>query len=818
MPQFRVSDDRLSELGTATVDIGARNPHWNAFCDRAIVELRRLTLLAIALLFGALLPAYPVLVIGAALLVATWAAKRGGIPGRVVVTICLCMFVQGVRGYSRMGRHAAARTSLVTARPAPARCDGIGEVLSSPVRAGAFRFDVAAEGVHCDGTSDLWSGAVRLYLDEMDEALVRGDRIAFIAQLGVPEAYANDAVEHPGLALGARTPALSGGALYVRLLGRGRGPPAWVDSARNHVRRRIQATFARDTEALARALMLGETDLSLEEGDRFRTSGLAHLLAVSGVHLALAVGASVRGLRALLSRIGSLTERLDVGRLAAGFGVPLSWIYADFAGGSGSARRAALMLSVSYVTTAWNRKSSAPRSLALSGALAASSDPLVILDASFSLSLVATVGLMVLGGPLTEFFARKIRWKPVATSLGATVAATLACVPVLASLGSSVPLAGIPLNLVAVPLGELAALPLCLAHGLLAPWPAAERWTAQTAGGALRLVDALAAIGSQWQGFELPPPTPGEYAILVTATALALVLRLPRSRLVYLATGATLLLALTEGALRLSPRKLRVTFLDVGQGDSAVIETPHGGVIVVDGGGLVGSPTDVGRRVLAPFLRAKRLRQVSLVVLSHPHPDHFGGLSEGLAGARVETVWDSGLGRQEGVSGGYQAWLHKMTVQHAAMPSLGDMCGLHMIDEVRLEVLAPCPSFDSDRGANDNSIVLRVTYGERSVLFVGDAEHAEEALLLRDHASKLHADVLKVGHHGSRTSTGSAFLAAVSPRVAVISSGVRNRFGHPVRRTLDTLADAHVDVLRTDRRGAITIESDGRSLEVRTAR
>jgi competence protein ComEC len=132
-----------------------------------------------------------------------------------------------------------------------------------------------------------------------------------------------------------------------------------------------------------------------------------------------------------------------------------------------------------------------------------------------------------------------------------------------------------------------------------------------------------------------------------------------------------------------------------------------------------------------------------------------------------------------------------------------------------VEVLAPCPSFDPDRGANDNSLVVRVSYGERAVLFVGDTEHEEEATLLAGDGARLHADVLKVGHHGSRTSTTPAFLAAVHPGEAVVSAGCRNRFGHPSPVTLATLAQAGVRVWRTDRDGAVTVTTDGHGLDVR---
>jgi competence protein ComEC len=132
-----------------------------------------------------------------------------------------------------------------------------------------------------------------------------------------------------------------------------------------------------------------------------------------------------------------------------------------------------------------------------------------------------------------------------------------------------------------------------------------------------------------------------------------------------------------------------------------------------------------------------------------------------------------------------------------------------------MEVLAPCPSFDADRGPNDNSFVLRISYGARALLLVGDAEHEAEAALLAGAGDRLRADVLKVGHHGSRTSSTPAFLAAVGARDAIVSVGARNRFGHPHASTLANLAAAGARVWRTDRDGAVVVTTDGQSLEVR---
>jgi competence protein ComEC len=209
---------------------------------------------------------------------------------------------------------------------------------------------------------------------------------------------------------------------------------------------------------------------------------------------------------------------------------------------------------------------------------------------------------------------------------------------------------------------------------------------------------------------------------------------------------------------------------------------------------------------------------LALVVLSHPHPDHFGGLASGLGATRVGALWDTGQGERESLGGGYATLLAAARARKVPILRPGAFCGPRDFAGVTLDVLAPCPAPLSDRGPNDNSIVLRIVYGQRSVLFMGDAEQEEEADLLRLPRERLRADVLKVAHHGSRTSSSPELLRAVAPSEAVVSAGVRNRFGHPHRATLDALADVGARVWRTDRDGSITVRTDGHSLGVTIAR
>jgi competence protein ComEC len=206
-------------------------------------------------------------------------------------------------------------------------------------------------------------------------------------------------------------------------------------------------------------------------------------------------------------------------------------------------------------------------------------------------------------------------------------------------------------------------------------------------------------------------------------------------------------------------------------------------------------------------------------VLSHPHPDHFTGLASALQELEIGEFWDSGQGEAEGAGPVYAELLRSLRARGVVIRHPEELCGKpRRFGGALVRVLGPCPSFTPRRGANDNSIVISIAYGQRRFLFTGDAEREEEAELVQSQAGELRADYLKVGHHGSRTSTSEAFLSLVAPAIASVSCGVRNRFGHPHLATVERLAAHDVRTLRLDRSGSVEVTSDGQSLSARATR
>jgi competence protein ComEC len=260
--------------------------------------------------------------------------------------------------------------------------------------------------------------------------------------------------------------------------------------------------------------------------------------------------------------------------------------------------------------------------------------------------------------------------------------------------------------------------------------------------------------------------------------------------------------------VRRNARHLTVTFLDVGQGDAAVVEAPGGAVMLVDGGGVRDGAFDPGARIVEPFLRARGIGRVDIVALSHPHPDHMSGLFRIIERFPVGALWTSG---DDGHNPEYGRLLslarkHRVpapqvaatTLGGASIEPLGPFWGSHAGERIG----AP-----AGLTVNDASLVLRVGFAGRGVLFAGDLEADGEGELVgrRDAGQAVAADVLKVPHHGSRTSSSPELVDAVAPALAVMSLGWRNQFRFPAPEVVARYESRGARVMRTDRDGAITV-------------
>lgn len=566
---------------------------------------------------------------------------------------------------------------------------------------------------------------------------------------------------------------------------RGRG------GLRDGVARRSAALFG-GRAPLVDALVIGRTaDLDADLRERYARSGLAHILSISGLH----VGFFAVWLSLLLRLIGVTPRpRLVVATLAV-------FAYCWLIGFPAPATRAAVMLAADGVAR-WRQRVVAPRgTIALAALIVMLIDPWAIYSVGAWLS-VAAIGAVI--------WADRAVTGPRALKLVApAIAATLVTAPITAFAFGTVAPIGVVANLVAIPLGAIAVPGAIFALGLSVVLPALGAWLAAGSGLVLALLDLVAGAAAAVPGGHVIS-APGWPAALAWCALLHVSWWLwhsPRHRWVLAARVALVVSVVSWGSLLFrAPRDrdgvLTVHFLDVGQGDATVLRTPAGHWVLIDGGPRT-PQGDAGRRVVLPFLRRRGASGLSLVVATHGDADHLGGLPAVIEALPPTVVLEPGepLGRPL-----YLEFLADVERDRATWhpTRAGDRLEL---DGVTFLVLSPDSALMAQPlDVNEHGVVLLVSYGAIRLLFQADAGLPVEAHLA-GHVG--HVDVLKVGHHGSRSATSDAWLDELGPVRAVISVGAHNTYGHPTPEVLERLGRHHVETLRTDRLGTITFTTDG---------
>lgn len=545
--------------------------------------------------------------------------------------------------------------------------------------------------------------------------------------------------------------------------------------------------------ALARALVLGDAGrLPLAWRRGLRSAGLAHLVALSGLHVGmLAAGALLFG--AFLPR----APRLLAAALSIG-------AYLLVAGPLPSLLRAAAMALLAVLALLLERPPAGANALGWAVVLLVLHRPEVVLLASFRLTVAATAGILLLAPP---FAARLQARLPAALArpLAISLAAELATLPIALPLFHTAP----PL----APLANLAAIPwTALALGASFAWTTAALVSARFAAFLVPALDLVAAPFG-WPAtagarlFRGVPLLASPLAASLLALGLALLLlsgrgRRGRCRMV-LALAALLAAAALIAVPQMASHGVELALLDVGQGDAILLRDGRR-AILVDGGGKHG--VDLGGRVLLPALLAEGVQRLDALVLTHPDADHCQGLVDLAAYVEVEEIWTAPGWPPEGCAWELLSLPARLRVLWAGERAVVG----------RWHFLALNPAPGDRRGVNVRSLVLLAEANGRRALLTGDAEAPAERRMLRELGDGgLRADILKVGHHGSKTSTTDDFLAAISPRLALISDGIANVYHHPSPVVLRRLQKRAIPTLRTDRDGEVVVRiGEGGALRI----
>jgi competence protein ComEC len=504
--------------------------------------------------------------------------------------------------------------------------------------------------------------------------------------------------------------------------------------------------------------------------------------------------------------------------------------YGYLVGGGASVDRATMMAVVYFAGRALDLRGPPINALVLVAGLLLVSDPLAVVDPAFLLTFGATAAILVASAEVgTPRLPRAA--VPLVGMLMASVAAEAALLPVGATIFSRVTFAGLALNFFAIPLMAVAQIagmvvvPLFAVSGRLA---SGAGWFAYVgAEGLVRPANLVAyAPVVTWR---VAPPQLALSALYYVSGLGAWWLWRRRTRITgsgetvsagwarrgaafVAAASALWIVAEPWTAIRAAgDGRLHVTFIDVGQGDSAFVRFPRGATLLVDAGGLPGGASfDIGDRVVAPVLRTTGVRRLGTIALTHGDADHIGGAS---AVIREFRPWDAWEGVPVPRSPALQAIHAAQDTVHSLSRTVqaGDAT---TVDGVSVIVRHPRPpDWERQDPRNDDSIVLELLWRDVSIVLTGDIG-AEVEREIESQFQPVPLRVLKVPHHGSLTSSSSSFLRALAPRVAVVSVGRTNRFGHPAPAVLQRYHEVHAEVFRTDRDGAVMVDTDGTSLDV----
>jgi competence protein ComEC len=563
---------------------------------------------------------------------------------------------------------------------------------------------------------------------------------------------------------------------------------------RDLVRSRIERLYG-PRAPFVEAVVLGfRADLDPELRKRFTAGGLAHLLAISGLHVGF-----VAGWLLLLVRWLGLRRRAWLVSAAG------TWAYVVLLGFPPPATRAAAFVAINAVGWARARRPPPDAVLAVAMLVVFTVDPLAATTWGTWLSAAAVWGVAKAG----RVARVRGRFAPLLRLLIASIGATAATAPLTALAFGSVAPVGVLANLVAVPLAAVAV------PGVFASLGLGEILAAGT-GLALSALEAVAAVAASLPGGHLEGSPGVRFALpwgLILAVAIWAGWRRPtwlvaRRRL--LASTAVVVwacLVVPSFARSGAPGIITIHVLDVGQGDAIAVRTPAGQWILIDGGPRIGR-RDAGKQVVVPFFRREQVARLAVLIVSHGDADHLGGVPSIIEDLQPQMVLEPGQALGSNL---YLDFLGEVDASGAAWKAAraGDTIS---VDSVTLAILHPDNRWLEDGlGPNENSLVVHLRYGTFDALFTGDIGAPAESALVD---GVMRVELLKVGHHGSGGSSTGPWLDALRPIVAVISVGRGNGYGHPAPEAMGRLGDRGIDVYRTDEGGTVTIRSDGNYFQI----
>jgi competence protein ComEC len=586
------------------------------------------------------------------------------------------------------------------------------------------------------------------------------------------------------------------------------GKFGWT-SIRQNVRSTIDRLFDEEEASLAKALFIGyKKELTGETREAFSRAGLSHIMAVSGMH----VGFIVAPFWLLIPWLW----RWKWGKIVGILLLTLLLIgYAGLTGFSASVSRASIMAWLLTYGKLYQKLRHSVNILSVAAIILLLIQPTELFDVGFQLSFSAVLIILLIMPEAQHLIPLRYRysWKGgLITIILISMLVQAGLFPILATYFGEFSLMGPIANALVVPLLGV-VVPAGLFISVAGPWMGGiAPLLSVPIGWVLLWIDGVAGTtgGTPWSYISVADVSPLIFPVWLCLVLIVSAIRIPRIRwtLCILLLTAVSIFLMDVLVSKWSSKRLTLTALDVGQGDAIHIETPAGKHILVDAGRW--SPGgNSGERTIIPYLESKNITTLDGIILSHPHADHIGGMPDLIKKVQINTIYQSGSVYDSRLYERYMSLADSSGISIQTVQS-GDM--IHVDPSIRLFVLGPEGSGPTSGNVNNSSLTFRLDYGATSFLFTGDAEKRQERQLSNRYSDFLDVDLLKTGHHGSKTSSASFFLEDVSPEITLTSVAFRNRFGHPHLKSVTTLTETGAKNYFTSLSGALIFTSDGENI------
>jgi competence protein ComEC len=618
-----------------------------------------------------------------------------------------------------------------------------------------------------------------------------------------------------------------------------------IEYFRLYLQRLIYANAPTPQREILEAMTIGnQKAIPPAVQDDFAKTGTSHFLSISGLHIGMVAAGGFFLIFFLLKSSEYLLLKFNIIKLATAAAFVPVMIYSLLAGMGTTVLRSTLMSLAFLAALMLRKKRDLYNSLFGAALIILIISPESLFDISFQLSFSAVFALLyivpkfsninlVVPSSLPHWLQMLIR--QIYLFILVSAAATLGTLPIIVFYFNRISAVTLIANLIAVPLLGMLTLTLAMAFILTAMFsPGLSSFFIKAAsfftGISVDIINRLAALS--WSTFSFSKPNMAEIILFYIFIFLLIETITPGSKnnnkgfparhpsFVRTALLISLALILADAVYFVLKDQystdLKITAIDVGQGSSTLVQLPHGINMLIDGGGFPDSSFDMGKSVIAPFLYSQRIGKIDIVVLTHPHPDHLQGLIYIVNNFDVKEVWCTGVKADDDL---YLLWEKTILEKKIKIKRLSSQSPPENISGTTIQCLWPFQapiqndhdmSFDD---TNDSSLVLKISYGKKSFMVTGDISAYVETLLIAS-GQNLKSDLLFMPHHGSKYSNSIAFIRAVSCRYAIASAGKNNVFHHPHPAVLDRYHVNGVVLFRTDQQGAITIQTNGKALEI----